>query len=162
MLLTVLERSGWRSLPRQGSLHSIRKNREGINPPKKGATVHLKELFSSWKEQFLETQAELYGKQEIIRYYSIELPYGAKAVLRVSFCPSGNERNPEYSGKHQPGTGTTFHHPPVQLPLPDRMYFPTAGSASRGILLSFLVRTYAKTELLPKNRRAQSPGAGGG
>lgn len=54
-------------------------------PPKKGATVHLKELFSSRKEQFLETQIELYGKQETIHYYSIDLLWGQKLYQELRF-----------------------------------------------------------------------------
>ena len=42
-------------------------------PPKKGAAVHLKELFVSHAEQFRETGIELYGKKETIRYYCIDL-----------------------------------------------------------------------------------------
>ena len=47
-------------------------------PSKKGAAVHLKELFTSHKEQFQETQMELYGKRETIRYYCIDLLWGQK------------------------------------------------------------------------------------
>ncbi len=42
-------------------------------PPKKGAAVHLKDLFASHAGQFQETEAELYGKKQRIRYYSIDL-----------------------------------------------------------------------------------------
>lgn len=54
-------------------------------PPKKGAAIHLKELFSSRKEQFVETKAELYGKQETIRYYSIDLLWGQKLYQELRF-----------------------------------------------------------------------------
>lgn len=54
-------------------------------PPKKGATVHLKELFVSHKELFQETKIELYGKQETIRYYSIDLLWGSKLYQELRF-----------------------------------------------------------------------------
>lgn len=130
-------------------------------PQKKGAAIHLKELFSSRKEQFVETKAELYGKQETIRYYSIDLLWGAEIVPGAAFCFGRNERGPEHPGKHQPGSGATFHHPPVRLSFPDRMYVSGTEAANWSILLSFLVKAYAKTELLPENRRARPSGASG-
>jgi len=54
-------------------------------PPKKGAAVHLRELFVSRKDQFLETGAELYGKQETIRYYSVDLLWGQKLYQELRF-----------------------------------------------------------------------------
>ncbi len=54
-------------------------------PPKKGNTVHLKELFVSHKEQFQETEAELYGKKETIRYYCIDLLWGQKLYQELRF-----------------------------------------------------------------------------
>ena len=54
-------------------------------PPKKGTAVHLKELFVSHKEQFQETEAELYGKKEIIRYYCIDLLWGQKRYQELRF-----------------------------------------------------------------------------
>ena len=54
-------------------------------PPKKGAAVHLKELFTSHKSQFLETQMELYGKKETIRYYSTNLLWGQKLYQELRF-----------------------------------------------------------------------------
>lgn len=54
-------------------------------PPKKGAAVHLKELFISHKDQFRETKIELYGKQETIRYYSIDLLWGQKLYQELRF-----------------------------------------------------------------------------
>ena len=54
-------------------------------PPKKGAAIHLKELFKSHKERFLETQMELYGKQETIYYYSIDLLWGQKLYQELRF-----------------------------------------------------------------------------
>ena len=47
-------------------------------PAKKGAAVHLKELFASRREQFRETETGLYGKRESIRYYSTDLLWGQK------------------------------------------------------------------------------------
>ena len=54
-------------------------------PPKKGDAIRLKEWFASHKEQFLETQMELYGKQETIRYYSIDLLWGQKLYQELRF-----------------------------------------------------------------------------
>lgn len=54
-------------------------------PPKKGAAVHLKELFKTHREQFLETRLELYGKQETIRYYSMDLLWGQKLYQELRF-----------------------------------------------------------------------------
>lgn len=45
-------------------------------PPKKGSAVHLKELFLSHKENFQETEIELYDRKESIRYYCTELLWG--------------------------------------------------------------------------------------
>ena len=54
-------------------------------PPKKGTSIHLKELFASRKEQFLETQVELYGKLETIRYCHIDLLWGQKLYQELRF-----------------------------------------------------------------------------
>lgn len=54
-------------------------------PRKKGAAVHLKELFVSHKEQFAETRMELYGKKETIRYYCIDLLWEQKLYQELRF-----------------------------------------------------------------------------
>lgn len=54
-------------------------------PPKKGATVHLKELFISHTEHFQEAEIELYGKRESIRYYCIDLLWGQKLYQELRF-----------------------------------------------------------------------------
>lgn len=54
-------------------------------PPKKGKTIHLKELFLSHKKLFQEVKMELYGKQETIRYYSIDLLWGQKLYQELRF-----------------------------------------------------------------------------
>ena len=54
-------------------------------PPKKGAAVHLMELFISRKEQFQEAEMELYGKRESIRYYCIDLLWGQKLYQELRF-----------------------------------------------------------------------------
>ncbi len=54
-------------------------------PPKKGDAVHLKGLFASHKEQFMETETELYGKKKTIRYYSIDLLWGQKLYQELRF-----------------------------------------------------------------------------
>ena len=53
--------------------------------PKKGAAVHLKELFVSHNEQFRETETELYGKKETIRYYCTDLLWGQKLYQELRF-----------------------------------------------------------------------------
>ena len=54
-------------------------------PPKKGAVVHLKELFTSHKGQFQEAEIELYGKKEAIRYYCTDLLWGQKLYQELRF-----------------------------------------------------------------------------
>ncbi len=54
-------------------------------PPKKGAAVHLKELFISHAGQFEETEIELYGKREKIRYFCIDLLWGQKLYQELRF-----------------------------------------------------------------------------
>lgn len=54
-------------------------------PPKKGAAVHLKELFISRAEQFQKAETELYGKKESIRYYCIDLLWGQKLYQELRF-----------------------------------------------------------------------------
>ena len=54
-------------------------------PPKKGSVVHLKELFTSHKEQFQAAEVELYGKNESIRYYCIDLLWGQKLYQELRF-----------------------------------------------------------------------------
>ena len=54
-------------------------------PSKKGAAVHLKGLFTPHKEQFQETELELYGKRESIRYYCIDLLWGQKLYQELRF-----------------------------------------------------------------------------
>jgi len=54
-------------------------------PSKKGNTIKLKELFSSKSNEFLETTAILYGKQENIRYYCTNLLWGQKLYRELRF-----------------------------------------------------------------------------
>ena len=54
-------------------------------PPKKGAAVHLKDLFGSHAGQFQETETELYGKKQQIRYYSTDLLWGQKLYQELRF-----------------------------------------------------------------------------
>lgn len=54
-------------------------------PPKKGASVHLKELFVSSRELFHEGKMELYGKTESLRYYSVDLLWGQKLYQELRF-----------------------------------------------------------------------------
>lgn len=54
-------------------------------PPKKGAAVHLKGLFVSHNGQFRETETELYGKKETVRYYCIDLLWGQKLYQELRF-----------------------------------------------------------------------------
>lgn len=61
-----------------------KKPRRG-RPSKKGDTVKLKELFSSKSNEFLETTAMLYGKQESIRYYCTNLLWGQKLYKELRF-----------------------------------------------------------------------------
>lgn len=54
-------------------------------PSKKGAAVHLEVLFSSQREQFLETEFLLYGKKQTIRYFCINLLWGQKLYQELRF-----------------------------------------------------------------------------
>ena len=54
-------------------------------PPKKGAAVHLKELFLSHREKFQGAEVELYGKKESIRYYCVDLLWGQKLYQELRF-----------------------------------------------------------------------------
>ena len=54
-------------------------------PPKKGAAIRLRELFVSHKDRFVETRVEVYGKQETIRYYSVDLLWGQKLYQELRF-----------------------------------------------------------------------------
>ena len=54
-------------------------------PPKKGAAVHLKELFMTLSGEFQETEIELYGKKESIRYYCIDLLWEQKLYQELRF-----------------------------------------------------------------------------
>ena len=54
-------------------------------PPKKGDAVHLETLFSSRREQFLETEVVLYGKKQSIHYYCINLLWGQKLYQELRF-----------------------------------------------------------------------------
>lgn len=57
----------------------------GGEAPQKGAVVHLKELSISHKEQFQETEIELYGKRDSIRYYCIDLLWGQQLHQELRF-----------------------------------------------------------------------------
>ena len=61
-----------------------RKSRRG-RPPRKGAAVHLKELFISRAGEFQKAETELYGKKESIRYYCIDLLWGQKLYQELRF-----------------------------------------------------------------------------
>ena len=65
--------------------HPPRKKPGRGRPPKKGRSIKLKELFSSESSSFMETTAVLYGKKENIRYYCIDLLWGAKLYQELRF-----------------------------------------------------------------------------
>lgn len=83
-------------------------------PRKKGAAVHLKELFVTHKGRFGEEEVELYGKQEPIRYYSIDLLWGQKLYqeLRFVFVEMGRCQSilTSTSRNSRMGQGTTGIH----------------------------------------------------
>ena len=125
-------------------------------PPKKGPAVHLKELFLSHKENFQEAEIGLYSRKKFIRYYCTDLLWGQGLYQELRFVLVEMDGGPEHPGQHQPGTGAVVHHQALQLQVPDRMYFPGAETADRGILLPILVKAYAKTEPLPEKRGTHS------
>ncbi len=50
-------------------------------PPKKGNTVKLQELFESCCGQFRETDVEIYGKKEHVRYFCTDLLCGVRIKI---------------------------------------------------------------------------------
>lgn len=87
---------------------SVQKSGRG-RPAKKGKAVHLKELFHSHKEKFLETELELYGKKEKIRYYSTDLLWGQKLYQELRFVLV------EYNGVQSILAGTSLSIEPVAM-----------------------------------------------
>lgn len=79
-----------------------------------------------------------------------------KTVLRTNVRNGGNEWETEYPCKHQSGFGAFVHYSALQLPFSDQIHFSETETADRCILMSFLVKTYAKTELLAEERGAFS------
>lgn len=78
---------------------------------------------------------------------------GTETVPGTAFCTAGNERRSKHSGKHQPCTESTVNYTALHLPGPGRMCFPRAETADGCILLSLLLKVYAKTKLLPQEGR---------
>ena len=114
-----------RELTKEGSVHmeivtkakrnciayekpSARKPGRG-RPAKKGNAVHLKEVFHSHKEKFLQTELELYGKKEKIRYYSIDLLWGQKLYQELRFVLV------EYNGVQSILAGTNLSIEPLSM-----------------------------------------------
>lgn len=54
-------------------------------PPKKGQSIKLKELFQERSGDFKEITLLLYGKNEAVRYYSINLLWGPKLYQELRF-----------------------------------------------------------------------------
>ena len=54
-------------------------------PAKKGEAVKLKDLFSGRSAEFLETKVLLYGEEESVRYYCINLLWGQKLYRELRF-----------------------------------------------------------------------------
>lgn len=71
----------------------------------------------------------------------------------TAICVSGNKRIPKHIGKYISNIGTIDYNPALQLSFSDRMHLPGIETTDRCILLPFLVETYAKTELLQKERK---------
>lgn len=87
---------------------AFRKSGRG-RPPKKGAAVHLKDLFRSRREQFRETEMLLYGKKEKLRYYSIDLLWGQKLYQELRFVLV------EYNGTQSILAGTSLELDPLSM-----------------------------------------------
>ena len=86
---------------------------------------------------------------------------GAKTVPGAAVCTGGNGRSPKHTGKHESGTGSAGSDQTLQLSVPDRIYVQRAETANGSILLPFLVKIYAKTELLQEERGTNTPGTSG-
>lgn len=54
-------------------------------PPKKGATVKIKELFNNKKNEFVKTTMNLYGKDENVEYLCINLLWGTGLYKELRF-----------------------------------------------------------------------------
>lgn len=78
-------------------------------PAKKGKPVHLKDLFHSHSEKFIETELELYGKKEKVRYYSIDLLWGQKLYQELRFVLV------EYNGIQSILAGTSLELDPLSM-----------------------------------------------
>ena len=87
---------------------AARKSGRG-RPPKKGKAVRLKDLFRSHKEYFRETKITIYGKEEKLRYYSIDLLWGQKWYQELRFVLV------EYNGTQSILAGTSLKLDPLSM-----------------------------------------------
>ena len=87
---------------------SPRKSGRG-RPPKKGKAVRLKDLFLSHKEYFREAKVTIYGKEEKLRYYSVDLLWGQKLYQELRFVPV------EYHGTQSIPAGTSLELDPLSM-----------------------------------------------
>ena len=87
---------------------SLQKSGRG-RPPKKGKAVRLKDLFLSHKEYFREAKVTVYGKEEKLRYYSIDLLWGQKLYQELRFVPV------EYHGTQSILAGTSLELNPLSM-----------------------------------------------
>ena len=87
---------------------SLQKSGRG-RPPKKGKAVRLKDLFLSHKEYFREAKVTVYGKEEKLRYYSIDLLWGQKLYQELRFVLV------EYHGTQSILAGTSLELNPLSM-----------------------------------------------
>lgn len=99
---------------------------------KKGVAVHLKEVFFSRKEKFQDAESELYGKKKSVRYMCMDLLWSILVSTSLELEPHSIIRL-------------------YKLLLSERIYLPGDETADWGILLSFLVKAYAKLAYCQKN-----------
>lgn len=82
---------------------------------------------------------------------------GIETISGIAGCSGRNKWNPEYPCKHQPDIGTVIYYSTLQLPFSDQMHFSKTKTVSWCILLSFLVKVYAKDKLLSEKREKHFP-----
>jgi len=87
---------------------AVKKEGRG-RPPKKGSTVKLTDLFDSCASEFQKTTAVLYGRQEKIGYYCINLLWGQKLYKELRFVLV------EYQGIRSILVSTDLEQSPISI-----------------------------------------------
>ncbi|WP_230986603.1 hypothetical protein [Cohnella fermenti] len=89
-------------------------------PPKKGAKIKLKELFSTQADSFQTAEVMLYGKQETLSYLCLRSAVGTEALPAVTLCPGAARRATLYSSEYRSDACGYGDYRAVRLPVQDR------------------------------------------